>query len=352
MVSALGTQWHDETLRLPDVVGELCVHTRLPSASCRACIQACPLQAWTLDEETLWIEPSLCDGCGLCVPACPEGAIRPDFRPQLEQTENGAVAFAICEHAGRGGADQGLMPCLHAIGLGALLDLYSRGVDYLIAACGHCDSCKRGSAPRLGEHVQMLNRLLSSRGARQMGYRELPAGAWQRVLDRVSGLSSERRLGRRAFFRDVWRTPARRLSEALDDNAPPYRAPASLLPQADDEGLYPFVPSIDPKRCDACDACIRLCPHQALRLDETQSEYRLDASQCTGCGICLDVCERQALKLETEKTSVQKSLALRRLRCRACGVEVRLPETARDMMDYCRVCKGVDHHAKLYQVLD
>ena len=62
-------------LRIPDINGDRCVHAHIETASCKACVDACPENAWILDDESLGLNTNSCDGCGLCVPACTEGAI-------------------------------------------------------------------------------------------------------------------------------------------------------------------------------------------------------------------------------------------------------------------------------------
>ncbi|MEW8549314.1 MAG: 4Fe-4S binding protein, partial [Candidatus Thiodiazotropha endolucinida] len=61
--------------RLPDVVSGRCVHEIVEMASCSSCVDVCPQHAWSLDDEALRLDTALCDGCGLCMPACPEGAV-------------------------------------------------------------------------------------------------------------------------------------------------------------------------------------------------------------------------------------------------------------------------------------
>lgn len=40
------------------------------------CIQACPVEALTIQDEMLLVDEKKCLGCGLCVTACPEGALQ------------------------------------------------------------------------------------------------------------------------------------------------------------------------------------------------------------------------------------------------------------------------------------
>ncbi len=337
-------------LKLPGVLGELCVHSHLEQASCRACVEACPHRAWVIDEEVLGIDPERCDGCDLCVPACPQGAIRPRFAPSVKETENGAVAFAICEYSGVVGVNEGLMPCIHAIGMEGLLRLQRLGVTYLISACGNCAECERGGSRRLEHVLGQINSLFATRRIPSITYRELAPGHWLRALDKVSGLAQGMKLNRRAFLHKAMRTPVERVRAVMQNDEQAFHPPGTLLPKAGPDDLFPSVPLIDPARCDGCDACINLCPQHALLLDDEPPSYRIDASRCTNCGICTDVCERQAVDIRSMRPSGQGRIPLHSGQCRACGVEFHVPGT--DIDSLCRICRHTNHHSKLFQVLD
>ncbi len=340
---------NDLDIRLPEVLEARCVHTRLEQAGCRSCVQACPRRAWVIDEEMLGIDPDRCDGCDLCVPACPQGAIRPHFSPALKQTEKGVMAFALCEHAGVPGIRDALMPCVHAIGLRDVIKLQRLGVTYLIAACGNCDDCERGGAERLMRTFTAANRLLSLRGARIIHYRNMSPEKWLRVLDKVNRTAPRRTLSRRALFRGALRDPLERLQAAMQSEEREFRAAGELLPDSQVDAPLPFVPVIDPVRCNGCDACTRLCPQQALMLEDDGSAYRIKAARCTGCAVCLDVCEPKAIQIKCLGSVRQDHIALQSKRCGACGVRYHIP--LQDTELRCRVCRRTNHHSRLFQVL-
>lgn len=61
--------------RLPWVVPEYC-------EGCTVCVAACPrgalaMRAWDEDSQVPWLdEPDMCTGCGRCEEACPFGGIQ------------------------------------------------------------------------------------------------------------------------------------------------------------------------------------------------------------------------------------------------------------------------------------
>jgi ferredoxin len=61
---------------------------------------------------------------------------------------------------------------------------------------------------------------------------------------------------------------------------------------------YEVVPSIMPERCNSitrhCSVCLRRCPSQAIRTDETGYAL-IEKEKCTGCGICVRACPSQAV---------------------------------------------------------
>ena len=59
---------------LPTFEAARCVHGLCPVATCEACVAACPRSAIECTDDGLELDIEACDGCGLCVPACPEAA--------------------------------------------------------------------------------------------------------------------------------------------------------------------------------------------------------------------------------------------------------------------------------------
>jgi ferredoxin len=342
-------------LACPEVIGERCVHSLMEKASCRACVDVCPRDAWIFNEDMLGIDEDRCDGCDLCAPACPQGAIEGRFSPSLKATNWGSAAFAACEHAGVPSRTDGFMPCLHAIGMSNLLQLRREGTGVLVTSRGDCEHCARGGVKRLEKTLEDTNRLLVSRGLKPLKHRSLGGDVWNKTFGRICELASSRSLDRRAFFRNAVRVSRDRVETAIEDLANRFVPPGMLLEGDAVEPLFPYVPRIDPKRCNGCDACVRLCPHEAIELEadvQGAPAFLIRAERCSGCGICADVCEWDAVVVKTIDPAIGIRISLRARRCRTCGTGFHVPIAGADGDNLCWVCRKTDHHRNLYQVLD
>lgn len=118
--------------------------------------------------------------------------------------------------------------------------------------------------------------------------------------------------------------------------------------------LDPVAPRFDVETCIACDACARICPEHAIRL-ETGAEggvgYAIEARCCTGCRLCIDVCKSGAMSLVRWQSDLPRTIALDSLQCRACGNVFRIPSGQQGGDTLCRICRTTNHSGKLYQVI-
>lgn len=343
--------------RTPEVHAERCVHASVQVATCSACVEACPQNAWSLDAAGLNLDTAACDGCGLCASACPEAALSmPEAMgerqiPLREDPDNGLTAEIRCRAVS--GADRGALPCAHALGVREVLGLYHYGVRCLDVRHGDCDQCPRGTSPmRLDTVVSPLNRALSDRGHPNLVFRRVgPGHASVGHAERPS-----RRVSRRGFLRGAvaeavtYTVQPLRLGASGPDSPP--RSAGERLPRRSPGDRLPSVPRIDEARCIGCDACTRLCPHGAL-VREQASEgpaYGVYPEHCTGCGVCIDVCDAGAVTVDRWAIPGAAHVALEKHQCRACGAPYHLP-SSQALNDWlCPICARVNHYQNLFQV--
>lgn len=347
-----------EVKNLPDVIAERCVHVLIETATCRACVDVCPRDAWVLDDEQLGIDSGRCDGCNLCVAACPQGAIQAQMTPALKSEGAQSIALYACELTGLK-ADEGVVPCLHAVSLNDIMSLYRRGIRKIVACASNCSDCVRSDTTALNQRVENFNLLLQDRKLPAMQYRKVTQKQWSHLVSRQLQDAHGPSMNRRQFFRRMTHVVMeenkllRASGHGYDTEFIP---PGKILPGQSPTQLVPFLPQIDPGRCNGCDTCAKLCPHGAIAYQTGEqasfTAYQIAAEECSGCGICTDVCELQAVSIKSWAVPEVTRIPLRSSRCRACGAPFHVPSGNASAAQLCRICAQTNHHRLLFQIMD
>lgn len=327
---------------LPRAEPARCVHSQLEVASCQRCVDVCPRQAWTLGDDALSIDTARCNGCGLCVAHCPEGAlglegVSPDpFVGQRRLT-------LVCPQAAKDVIGWRL-PCVNVIGFRTLRELYHGGLRQLTLQTGDCRVCPRHDVQGLVERLGMLNRVMRERASPQIELNDKASDGLP--VQNEAGDRAPPTLSRRGFLRRVIGGAAGQDAEGTATPPQPLKLEA---PAPGDLAL--FVPELDPGRCNGCDACARICPHGALSMAPSGEAYVISPDACTGCGLCTDVCDRNALCVHACSPIGAVQVILETRTCRACGARYHSPQAQAAEGAFCQVCARVNHHRKLFQVL-
>jgi len=284
------------------------------------------------------------------------------FEPLRLTYRNQEVALAACSMAGVA-AEQGMVPCLHSFGLRDLMLLYRTGIRYIAVTRGDCDQCERGRGAHLENLIPHLQDLLRAKGLASFEYVELLTPQFEHILrDAISTTNVEEKEPepeRRAFFRrafDVVKDASATEDNIIDREGHWFEPVGTLLPSEAGQ-VQPYSPLIDAMLCTGCDACTKVCPHEAIKLDEAEQAvdivYSIDAARCSGCGICQDACEDNAIQIEQWSVPAESVVKLSVYRCPACGAGYHLPQQQPvNERELCRICSKHNHYKNLHQVLD
>ncbi|HIP94519.1 MAG TPA: hypothetical protein EYH20_04175 [Leucothrix sp.] len=372
----MGSREKDISIKLPEIKGDRCVHALIETASCQACVDICPQNAWILDDESLGLNTNLCDGCGLCIPACTEGAITQTKDCTIREENNKKVLLVGCEYINSStdsSVESNNWKCVHAVSANELLNLYHDGIRQIVVSKADCNTCSRGKNEHLYERVNKLNKMLRHSHLAPLHYNEIPADQWYQLWKTPEKSAPGPEMSRRLFFQSaIKQTVGMVLHHSTLDSAQTEFVPLAKILKSEEgcgriegeDALYSAVPIINAEKCNGCDTCFRACPHGALlfKLEDAKARYEIDASACSACNICTDLCEQGAISISQWSMQTQETrvICLNIKQCHSCGTVFHYPRVnGTDAgnkksnalpRQHCNICEKVNHQKNLFQV--
>ncbi len=356
---------------------ERCVHDFDAFATCRACVDECPVGALQPDDG-IALDAAACIGCGACVHTCPVGAFEARDETQdvlrcaARVRDQGAIALLCAAHPP---IDRGVRPvdaaivvegCLAALGPSAYAALAALGITQIDVYLDACETCPL--APACASIERTLDKaraalrpwLAANQLATITDVSEPASKPWaiylageppverRRLLNPFSGSDANEILDALSVSAveqsGPKRLPAERLRLLLAlDQLPPagqMLCPAPL-------GGQTFLRIGADDGCTACGACAKACPTGAIALendDETQTFHLIHLpAACTGCDACLHLCDPDVLYsrgvpfFSALQSPEDETLASGHfMRCKRC--KTRVVEGALNEQGLCEIC--------------
>lgn len=347
-----------------------CLREHSGLSDCHLCVKSCPVQSIDLSGGVHVLND--CTGCGVCLTVCPvsafdlNGAAAGQLLSQVASRLRESPSLSItCEQSVNAASADLILPCLARLDETILLGALALGAQEVYLTRGPCEKCPYPEA--MPRYRRMLGRI------RTWG-QALP-GSSERIIEEREGTRGKHKRwktvgpDRRAFFTWVRSEGMQLMASFLDDFSQAFQGRGStrgtslplrnrLLPHflkkfEVEDGEVPYDPEgpfaqllLDEVKCNACEACVQICPTGAIERGGGEETFRLtvDASRCVNCALCLDACipnaltYRQGLSLKVVASKDQQILLEKAYRrCGRCEVQF-LADGEAEPHDLCSTC--------------
>jgi ferredoxin len=296
--------------------------------SCGVCIPACPYGAIARSPQNrlrVAVDGQACEGCGACVSACPTSALAfaeppPEelygrLRALLAPLPGGApgrpVVLFHCPEEGEAALGEAgrlrlslpaavlpvPMACLRHVSEANILTAFRLGAAG-VALVG-CGTCPHGERALLEQKLALARGVLDAFGAGggRLALITTEPGGGRQVAEALGTFAGT--LGPPPVARDGAGVLPAANRDALAE------AVLALIESTGREpGPIPVepgqpyaVPEVRAAGCTLCRTCVNVCPTHAFRFDEAARTLQLKRLACVNCGLCATACPEHVIAL-------------------------------------------------------
>lgn len=259
------------------VNNSLCVDLISPKGHCNFCVDNCPIDAISFENENIIIKDN-CNGCGICTSNCKPKAltkINPTENDLINAMKSGNIDKFDCHIDSE---DERM--CVGALSKEIITYIYLSDNDFFSNINDDkCANCK------FDKGYKLFNKRITAIDNSARDYDSLHFKKEKSDVD----------LNKREFLKSIFTLPSKRFDNSIKNYHEYYSELVNENPEITHYIDVKFPVATDNK-CSKCQACVKLCPTNAL--DMKQDNMYLNKSLCCGCGLCSNVCFEKALIMQ------------------------------------------------------
>lgn len=313
---------------LPELIGEfdkpkffnldpnICAHSARGVIGCTRCLDVCPTKAIVSGEDSVDVDPYLCQGVGICTTVCPTGAISyafprvsdllDDIRRMLHRyhDEQGKEPVLLFHDEEQGkellrqsidSLPENVIPVevenVASVGMDSWLSCLAYGAHYVLMLATH--SLSETVIKSIEKDMKVAETILNAMGypsERIIVLKPDPKGDVANLVPTEGGQVVSP-AGFAAF--NEKRTTLRLALDHFYEHAPKTRKTVALEPRS------PFGRvKVNKRACTLCMSCAAVCPAAALTDGSGLPRLMFTEKNCVQCGMCETACPEDAIVID------------------------------------------------------